>query len=84
MSGVKKAKRFKFEEALQELEKIVARLDSGELSLDQMLSEFEQGISLVRSCKQFLDQAQKKVEILLKDEGKLEIKEMEGEEEGKG
>ncbi len=89
MSGVKKAKRFKFEEALKELEKIVERLDSGELGLDQMLEEFERGIGLVRSCKQFLDQAQQKVEMLLNSDGKLELEELkagaeDGDEEEKG
>ena len=78
-------KKFRFEQALEELEGIVSRLDSGELGLDQMLSEFERGIKLVRGCKQFLDAASKKVELLLKDQDKLEFEEMEaeaGEEKG--
>ena len=80
MSGSRKGeKKFKFEQALEELEGIVSRLDSGELGLDQMLDEFERGIKLVRGCKQFLDQAQKKVEMLLQDQDKLKFEELEAE-----
>ena len=77
----KKERKFKFEEALTELEGIVSRLDSSELGLDQMLIEFERGIKLVRSCKEFLDQAQKKVEMLLKDQEKMGLEELEEEAE---
>jgi exodeoxyribonuclease VII small subunit len=58
----------KFEEALEELENIVERLDKGDLSLDESLSLFEEGIKLSRVCSQRLDEAEKKIEILLKDE----------------
>jgi len=62
-----------FEKSLEELEDIVQRLDSDELSLDTALSLFEEGIKLSRFCSQKLDSAEKKVEILLKDdEGNLE------------
>jgi len=81
MEEKKKGRKFKFEEALSELEEIVSRLDSGELSLDEMLEQFERGIKLVRSCQKFLEQAQKKVEILIADSEKFEFKEWESEEE---
>jgi exodeoxyribonuclease VII small subunit len=58
----------KFEEALQELETIVQRLEEGNLSLDESLALFEEGIKLSRLCSQRLDEAEKKVEILLKNE----------------
>ena len=58
----------KFEEALEELENIVERLDKGDLSLDESLSLFEEGIKLSRVCSQRLDEAEKKIEILVKDE----------------
>ena len=81
MAGRKKGKqKFKFEPAVEELEGIVSRLDSGDLGLDEMLKEFERGIHLVRGCKQFLDEAQKKVELLLADQDKLEFEELEAGE----
>jgi exodeoxyribonuclease VII small subunit len=58
----------RFEEALQELENIVQRLEDGNLSLDESLALFEEGIKLSRLCAQRLDEAEKKVELLLKDE----------------
>ncbi len=78
--GKKNTKKFNFEKALEELEEIVSRLDSGELGLEQMLEEFERGIKLVRSCQKFLEQAQKKVEMLIADSEKLEFKELEEED----
>ncbi len=81
MSESKKtSKKFNFEKALGELEEIVSRLDSGELGLEEMLEEFERGIKLVRSCQKFLEQAQKKVEMLIADSEKLEFKELEEED----
>lgn len=61
------------------MEQIVNRLDSGELSLDEMLEDFESGIKLVKECQKFLEQAQKRVETLISEEGKLEMKELEAE-----
>ena len=58
----------KFEKALEELEAIVQRLEDAGLPLDEALSLFEEGIKLSRFCSQKLDEAEKKVEILLKDE----------------
>jgi len=58
----------RFEEALQELENIVQRLEDGNLSLDESLALFEGGIKLSRLCSQRLDEAEKKIELLIKDE----------------
>jgi len=58
----------RFEEALQELETIVQRLEDGNLSLDESLALFEEGIKLSRLCAQRLDEAEKKIEVLLKNE----------------
>ncbi|MCX5895985.1 MAG: exodeoxyribonuclease VII small subunit [Proteobacteria bacterium] len=71
----------RFEEALQELETIVHKLEEGNLSLDESLSLFEEGIKLSRLCAQRLDEAEKKIDILLKDEnGTLYRKAFEPEE----
>lgn len=66
-----KAQPQKFEIALKRLEEIVARMESGDLELDKALSLFEEGVSLVRFCTGKLDEAKKKVEILVSKEGKL-------------
>ena len=62
-----------FEKALADLENIVQRLDENDLSLDEALSLFEEGIKLSRFCSQKLDSVEDKVEILLRDdEGNLQ------------
>lgn len=81
----KKDKRF--EEALDELEKVVERLESGELSLEDSLAAFEEGVKLVRYCNQKLAEVEKKIELLVKDkEGKLQLRPLEEfkEEEPEG
>jgi exodeoxyribonuclease VII small subunit len=57
-----------FEKSLADLENIVQRLDENDLSLDEALSLFEEGIKLSRFCSQKLDAVENKVEILLKDD----------------
>jgi len=57
----------KFEDALSKLEKIVSKLEEGDLPLEESLKYFEEGIRLSRFCNQKLDEAEKRVEILLKD-----------------
>jgi len=62
----------KFEECLQRLEKIVDELEKGDLPLEKALGLFEEGIALSASCRQELEAAEGKVEILLKQNGKLQ------------
>jgi exodeoxyribonuclease VII small subunit len=72
----------KFEAALSRLEEIVAELESGELSLEQSLKLFEEGVKLARICNARLEEAERKVEILLKDKGgKMTSKPFAEEEE---
>lgn len=54
-----------FEHALEELEGLVSRLESGELSLDESLEQFKRGVELTRHCQNILDKAQQTVEHLL-------------------
>ena len=61
----------KFEEALNKLEKIVSRLEKGDIPLEESLKLFEEGIRLSRFCNQRLDEAEKRVEILVKDRGMI-------------
>lgn len=58
-----------FEKALTELEQIVERMEQGELPLEESLKQFERGIALTRSCQTALQQAEQKVEILLRKSG---------------
>jgi exodeoxyribonuclease VII small subunit len=54
------------EKSLEELEALVVRLESGDLPLEQALKEFEHGVKLTRRCQTALEEAEQKVEILLK------------------
>ncbi len=61
-----------FEQMLKKLEGIVAKLESGDLSLDKSLAAFEEGMALVKDLDQTLTQAEAKVELLFKDrEGQI-------------
>jgi exodeoxyribonuclease VII small subunit len=64
-----------FEKALEELEALVEQLESGELSLDQSLKQFQRGIELTRHCQGVLEQAQQVVEQLTDpdDEGSAAV-----------
>ncbi len=70
-----KGKEMNFEKALAELEQIVAKLEKGGLALNESLALFEKGIKLTRFLRSELDKAEKKIEILLKDEkGELQAR----------
>jgi len=60
-----------FEQSLAELQTLVERLENGELSLEDSLTAFEQGIRLTRDCQGALAQAEQKVQILLERDGEL-------------
>lgn len=73
----------KFEVALEELERVVEQLESGDLSLDDALAAFEKGVGLVKQCNQKLNEVEKKLELLVKDkEGKLQLQPVEAMSEG--
>jgi exodeoxyribonuclease VII small subunit len=65
----------KFEDALKKLEKIVEDLEKGELSLDEALKKYQEGLELSRVCSQRLDNAKKKIDVLAKNKkGEFELK----------
>ena len=66
------AKSPDFEQALAELEALVARLERGDLPLDEALQTFERGVELTRHCQGSLKAAQQRVEILLQRNGQSE------------
>ena len=71
-----------FEEMLKELEAIVDRLESGTLSLENSLAAFEQGVGLVRELTAKLDDVERRVEVLTREDGEsgLRVREIaEGE-----
>ncbi|CAE6893169.1 MULTISPECIES: exodeoxyribonuclease VII small subunit [Pseudomonas] len=61
-----------FEQSLTDLQTLVERLENGELSLEDSLTAFEQGIRLTRDCQAALASAEQKVKILLERDGELE------------
>ncbi len=56
----------KFETALKKLEDVVKRLEGGELSLDESIKAFEEGVKLAGFCSRKLDEAEQRVELLVK------------------
>ena len=69
-----------FESALKELETLVSRMESGELSLDESLKAFERGIELTRKCQSSLEAAELRVQTLTKDK-ELEDSDLEIDEQ---
>jgi exodeoxyribonuclease VII small subunit len=67
----------KFEECLQRLEKIVDELEKSDIPLDKSLTLFEEGMQLSAACRKELEEAEGKVEILLKQNGKLQAEPFE-------
>lgn len=61
-----------FEQSLTALQELVERLETGELSLEDSLSAFEQGVSLTRECQAALAQAEQKVNLLLERSGEVQ------------
>jgi len=65
----------KFEEALKKLEKIVEDLEKGDLSLDEALKKYQEGLELSRQCSQRLENAKKKIDVLVKNKkGEFELR----------
>jgi exodeoxyribonuclease VII small subunit len=73
----------RFEDAIRELEDIVRRLESGDLPLEESIKIFEEGVALSRYCFNKLEEAEKRVSILVKDQGGIRREPFEaGETEG--
>lgn len=61
----------RFEASLEELEKIVERMESGDQSLEDSLKDFERGVTLTKACQTMLKNAEQKVEKLVKEHGEV-------------
>jgi exodeoxyribonuclease VII small subunit len=74
------AKPKTFESSLEELERIVRELEQGELPLERSLELFEQGVKLSRECQDRLNQAERRIEILMRDnQGRSSVRPFEPE-----
>ena len=69
-----------FEQALQRLETIVRAMEAGDLPLEKAISEFQEGMQLARVCREKLDQAEQKIEMLVNEAGALTKKPFSTEE----
>jgi exodeoxyribonuclease VII small subunit len=65
-------KEVNFEEAMKKLEEIANELEKGELNLDESVNKFEEGMKLSKKCNDFLDEAEKKITMLVNNNGKIE------------
>jgi exodeoxyribonuclease VII small subunit len=64
------AKELKFEEMMKKLEQIVDELESGDMPLEESLKKYEEGVKLIHACRKRLDETKRKVEVLIKKDGK--------------
>jgi exodeoxyribonuclease VII small subunit len=67
----------KFEDCLQRLEQIVKELEKGDVPLEKALALFEEGVKLSTSCRGELDAAEGRIEVLLKQNGRMQIEAFE-------
>ena len=74
----------KFEEHLTKLESVVERLERGDLTLEDSVRLFEEGVKLSEACKAELEEAEGRVMVLVEKGGKMEVAEMNLGAEGKG
>ena len=70
-----------FEEKIVDLEKIVSQLENGDLNLDDSVSKFEEGIKISKECNKILEDAEKKITILLNKDGEIKEENFTTEEE---
>jgi exodeoxyribonuclease VII small subunit len=68
---------FNFEASLAKLENLVARMEEGDMSLEESLKAFEEGVKLTRLCQETLGSAQQKVQLLMQQQGNVSLKEMD-------
>ena len=61
-----------YEQQLQQLETLIKQLENGDLSLDQTLAAYEQGIALIRACQQQLEHAEQRIRLLTQDDSGAE------------
>ena len=68
-----------FEESMKKLETIVVELENGNLNLDESVKKFEEGMKIAKQCNNMLEEAEKKITILLEKDGELKEENFETE-----
>lgn len=68
-----------FEESMKSLENIVTELENGNLNLDESVKKFEEGMKIAKQCNTILEDAEKKITILLEKEGELKEENFDAE-----
>lgn len=68
-----------FEEAMKSLENIVTELENGNLNLDESVKKFEEGMKIAKQCNTILEDAEKKITILLEKDGELKEENFDAE-----
>lgn len=74
------SKLINFEKSIKQLETLVAKLEKGDLTLEDSLKHFEQGVKLTRECKQALEVAEQKISVLSNENGEWVEKELDAED----
>lgn len=69
-----------FETKMEELENVVTKLEKGDMSLDESLINFEKGMKLSKECNKMLEDAEKKITILLENDGEIKEEDFESKE----
>lgn len=69
-----------FEESMKKLETIVIELENGNLNLDESVKKFEEGMKMAKQCNNILEETEKKITILLGNDGKLKEENFQTEE----
>ena len=68
-------KEINFEENMENLEKIVAELEKGDLNLDESIKKFEEGMKISKQCNEYLENAEKKITVLINENGSVKEEE---------
>ena len=69
-----------FEESMKKLETIVTELENGNLNLDETVKKFEEGMKMAKQCNNILEETEKKITILLENDGELKEENFQTEE----
>ena len=69
-----------FEDSMKKLEEIVIELENGNLNLDESVTKFEEGMKIAKQCNNILEEAEKKITILLEKDGELKEEKFEANE----
>lgn len=71
------SKKVSFEESISKVEKIIDKLQSGDMELDDSIEEFKQGLDLINQAQEKLDKATLKVQKIIKDNNKIKLEDMD-------